>query len=106
MLAEAKNANIRVHVVGVDIEKEVREKPAVQMFMDAVERNGGHYFNADSERELIAASREIDTIEKGLLVSRVYVRDVPIYQWFALPALCCFIAALGLRSIPYFIDQT
>ena len=80
--------------VGVDLEADVKEKPGVQMLMAAVEDNGGKYFNADSERELIAASRTIDSIEKGLLVSRVYVRDVPVYQWFAIPALLALAAAL------------
>ena len=106
VLAESRKADIRVHVVGVDLEADVKEKPGVQMLMHAVEDNGGKYFNADSERDLVAASRTIDQIEKGLLSSRVYVRDVPVYQWFAIPALVALTLAVGLRSIPYFIDQT
>jgi len=106
VLKEAKNAGIRVHVIGVDLEMDVKEKPAVQMLMAAVEDAGGRYFSADSERDLIAASRTIDAMEKGLLVSRVYVRDVPVYQWFAIPALVALALALGLRAIPYFVDQT
>jgi Ca-activated chloride channel family protein len=106
VLKEAKEAGIRVHVVGVDLEVDVKEKPGVQMLIAAVEDAGGRYFHADSERDLIAASRTIDSMEKGLLVSRVYVRDVPVYQWFAIPALVTLVLALGLRSIPYFVDQT
>jgi Ca-activated chloride channel homolog len=106
VLAESREADIRVHVIGVDLEADVKEKPGVQMLMRAVEDNGGKYFNADSERELTAASRTIDTIEKGLLVSRVYVRDVPVYQWFAIPALVALVIAVSLRSVPYFVDQT
>jgi len=34
------------------------------------------------------------------------VRDVPVYEWFAVPALVALAAALALRSIPYFVDQT
>ena len=106
VLAESSEADIRVHVIGVDLESDVKERPGVQMLMRAVEDNGGKYFNADSERELTAASRTIDQIEKGLLVSRVYVRDVPVYQWFAVPALLALVMAVSLRSIPYFVDQT
>ena len=106
VLGESAKADIRVHVIGVDLEADVKEKPGVQLLMHAVEQNGGKYFNADSERDLIAASRTIDNIEKGLLVSRVYVRDVPVYQWFAIPAVIALAAAVSLRSIPYFIDQT
>jgi Ca-activated chloride channel homolog len=106
VLDEAKEAAIRVHVIGVDLESDVKEKPAVQMLMAAVSQNGGKYFSADSERDLARASQTIDQIEKGLLVSRVYVRDVPVYQWFAIPALVALVLALSLRSIPYFVDQT
>src|SRR3954465_11618065 len=106
VLGESKAAGIRVHVIGVDIESDVKEKPSVQMLMAAVEENGGKHFNRASEGELAGASRTIDSIEKGLLVSRVYVRDVPVYQWFAIPGLVALVAALSLRSIPYFIDQT
>jgi Ca-activated chloride channel family protein len=106
VLKEAKDAGIRVHVVGVDLAMDVKEKPGVQVLMAAVEDAGGRYFSADSERDLIAASRTIDAMEKGLLVSRVYVRDVPVYQWFAIPALVTLALALGLRSVPYFVDQT
>jgi Ca-activated chloride channel family protein len=106
VLAESKAAEIRVHVIGVDLERDVKEKPSVQMLIAAVADAGGKYFSADSERDLQAASRTIDSMEKGLLVSRVYVRDVPVYQWFAIPALVALAAALGLRAIPYFVDQT
>jgi Ca-activated chloride channel homolog len=105
-LAESKAADIRVHVIGVDLDQEVREKPAVMQLMNTVEQNGGKTYNAESERDLVAASRAIDTIEKSLLVSRVYVQDVPVYEWFAIPGLVCLVLAMGLRAIPYFVDQT
>ena len=41
VLKEAKDAGIRVHVIGVDLEMDVKEKPAVQMLMAAVEDAGG-----------------------------------------------------------------
>ena len=106
VLNEAMGADIRVHMVGVDLESQVKEKPAVQMLVRAIEDGGGRYFDAASERSLMAAEREIDSIEKGLLTSRVYVRDVPVYQWFAIPALVALAAATVLRSVPYFVDQT
>ena len=106
VLGESNAANIRVHMVGVDLEEEVRNKPQVQRLFQAVRRYGGRYFNAATARDLDAASRTIDSIEKGVLVSRSYVRDAPVYGWFALPALLCLAAAVGLRAIPYFIDQT
>jgi len=106
VLGESKQADIRVHMIGVDLEKEVKQKPAVQALMSTITQNGGRYFSADSERDLAAASHTIDQIEKGLLVSHVYVRDVPVYQWFAIPALVALCAAMALRTIPYFVDQT
>jgi Ca-activated chloride channel family protein len=106
VLAESKQADIRVHMIGVDLEREVKEKPAVQALMATIKQNGGRYFSADSERDLTSASQTVDQIEKGLLVSHVYVRDVPVSHWVAIPALVALCAAMGLRTIPYFVDQT
>jgi Ca-activated chloride channel family protein len=106
VLAESRDANIRVHVIGVDLDQEVKEKPAVRELVATVERNGGRYFDADAERDLLAASRTVDSLEKSILVSRVFVQDVPVYQWFVVPALVCLAAAIGLRAVPYFVDQT
>jgi Ca-activated chloride channel family protein len=106
VLAESKAADIRVHVVGVDLDKEVKDKPAVQDLVLTIQRNGGRYFDAGSERELVGASKAIDAIEKSTLVSRVYVHDVPVYEWFVVPALVLFGCAIALRAVPYFVDQT
>jgi Ca-activated chloride channel family protein len=106
VLNEAKSADIRVHMVGVDLETQVKEKPAVQSLVHAIELSGGRYFDAANERSLMAAEREIDSIEKGLLTSRVYVRDVPVFQWFAIPGLIALAAAVVLRAVPYFTDRT
>jgi Ca-activated chloride channel homolog len=105
-LAESDAAGIRVHLVGVDLEEEITKKPQVQALLRAVGRYGGRYFNAGTSRELDAASRAIDAIEKSVLVSRTYEHDAPVFQWFALPSLICFAVAFGLRAIPAFIDQT
>src|SRR5436309_5520442 len=106
VLGESNAANIRVHMVGVDLEEEVRNKPQVQRLFQAIRRYGGRYFNANTARDLEAASRAIDQIEKGFLVSRPFVRDAPVFQWFALPALILLVVALALRAIPFFIDYT
>src|SRR5262245_19268212 len=106
VLGESNAAHIRVHMVGVDLEEEVRNKPQVQRVFQSVRRYGGRYFNANTSRDLELASRTIDQIEKGTLVSKPFVRDAPVYQWFALPALVLLAAALGLRAIPFFVDYT
>ena len=106
VLGEANAANIRVHMVGVDLETEVRNKPQVQRLFQSVRRYGGRYFNAATARDLELASQTIDQIEKGVLVSRRFVRDAPIYQWFALPALICLTVGMVVRALPYFIDYT
>ncbi len=106
VLAQSDAAGIRVHLVGVDLEEEIRKKPPVQALLRAVTKYGGRYFNAGTARELDAASRAIDSIEKGILVSRTLEHDTPVFQWFALPSLICFAVAFALRAIPAFIDQT
>ena len=105
-LDAADAAGVRVHMVGVDLEEEVTRKPAVRALLRAVTQHGGRYFNAATSRELDAAARVIDAIEKGVLVSRAYEHDAPVFQWFALPSLVAFAAGFALRAIPAFIDQT
>jgi Ca-activated chloride channel family protein len=106
VLQESKEADIRVHFIGVALDQEVRGKSQVRDLLRTITRNGGRYFNATSARDLVAASAAIDAIEKGFLVNRVYVHDAPVYAWFALPALVCLVAAFALRAVPYFVDQT
>lgn len=106
VLAESTAGGIRVHMIGVDLDQDVKAKPAVVDLVTTVRRNGGRYFDAASERELLGASRAIDSIEKSTLVSRVHVHDVPVYEWFVVPALACFGLAMALRAVPYFVNQT
>jgi Ca-activated chloride channel family protein len=106
VIGESNAANIRVHMVGVDLEEEVRNKPQVQRLFQSVRRYGGRYFNASTAGDLERASRTIDQIEKGVLVSRPFVRDAPVYHWFALPGLVCLALGVALRAIPFFIDYT
>ena len=106
VLGESNAANIRVHMVGVDLEEEVRNKPQVQRLFQSVGRYGGRYFNASTARDLELASRTLDRVEKGVLVSRPFVRDAPVYEWFALPALLSLAIAMALRAAPFFIDHT
>src|SRR5262249_57448242 len=81
VLGESNAANVRVHMVGVDLEEEVRNKPQVQRVFQSVRRYGGRYFNANTPRDLELASQTLDQLEKGSLVSRPFVRDAPVYQW-------------------------
>lgn len=106
VLAESDAAQIRVHLVGVDLEEEVKKKPAVRQLIGAVKSHGGRYYNADTQRELRAASTALDSLEKGLLASKVYVRQAPAFHWFALPAVFLIVAAVGVRAIPYFANFT
>lgn len=104
VLAQSRDAGIRVHLVAIALEEQVRQKPQVKAFLQEIRRFGGRQFDANSAGDLEAASRAIDQIEKGTLVSRAYQRDVPVFQWFALPALMCLAAAFALRAVPQFID--
>ncbi len=106
VLGESNAANIRVHMIGVDLEEEVRNKPQVQRLFRSVSRFGGRYFSASTARDLDLASRTLDQIEKGALVSRPFVRDAPVYDWFAVPALVCLALAMALRAVPFLIDYT
>jgi Ca-activated chloride channel family protein len=106
VLAQSNAARIRVHVVGVDLEARVRQKPDVERLVAAVRSYGGRYFDANTVADLDAASKAIDGVEKGVLTSKVYMRDVPVFHWFVLPALICLALTLGLYTIPHFTDLT
>ncbi len=106
VLRESNAANIRVHIVGVDLETRVRQKPEVERLVAAVQSYGGRYFDANTAADLNAASRTIDGIEKGVLTTKVYTRDVPVFPWFVIPALVCLGLAFALSTIPYFTDLT
>jgi len=119
VLEEADTAGVRVHVVGVDVERTAaagwdtdaeapipRAQPEVDRLVAAVEGYGGLYFDASSEADLEAATETIDEIEKGVLVSAVYTSDVPVFHWFVIPALLCLALTLVLGVFPYFTDLT
>lgn len=105
-LTEADRAGIRFHVIGIDLEEEVRKKPAVLQLITTVRRFGGQYFNADTAMELRAAYARIDAMERGQLASTVAVHSDPVFDWFARPAALLLVAAMVLRALPYFRDLT
>jgi Ca-activated chloride channel family protein len=105
-LSEADGAGIRFHVIGIDLEEEVKKKPAVLQLITTVRRFGGQYFNADTAGELRAAYARIDAMERGQLTSTVAVHSDPVFDWFAHPAGLLLVAAMVLRALPYFRDLT
>jgi Ca-activated chloride channel family protein len=105
-LGEANAAGIRFHVIGIDLEEEVKKKPAVLQLITTVRRFGGQYFNADTQRELRAAYGRIDAMERGRLTSTVAVHSDPVFDWFARPAAVLLLIAMMLRAIPFFRDLT
>lgn len=105
-LQEADRAGIRSHVIGVDLEDEVKTRPAVLALIQAVRRLGGQYFNADTQGELREAYRRIDTIERGRLTRTEVARRDPAYAWFVERAVGLLCAAMLLRALPAFRDLT
>jgi Ca-activated chloride channel family protein len=105
-LGESDAAGIRVHVIGVDLEEEIKRKPPVLRLIQTVRRHGGQYFNAETVQELRSASVAIDSLEKGRLTHKVYVRNAPVFGWFGLPALVLLAVAMALGVVPYFADLT
>jgi Ca-activated chloride channel family protein len=105
-LVESAEMNIRVHVIGVDIDEEVKVKPMVVQLINAVRQQGGRYYDADTVSELQAANDELDTLEKVFLASKVSTRNAPVYHWFAIPGMVLLALALALRALPYFVDLT
>jgi von Willebrand factor type A domain len=105
-LEAADSAGTRVHVVAVDLQEVIRKRPTVQAFMNAVIRHGGRYFNVEGADQLRQASLAIDSLEKGLVLQTDYIRNRPVYDYFAIPAILLLAGALMFRAVPYFIDLT
>jgi Ca-activated chloride channel family protein len=102
----AFDAGYRVHLIGVDLDDEVKQKPAVQRLVRAVQARGGRYFTADSDRELGGVSRVIDRLETGVLVSVRTERNAPAYAPFAMAAILLTSLAVALGAVPFFVDLT
>jgi len=100
---DATRAGTRVHLVGVDLEQEKKRSPKVEELIEAVQDRGGHYYAAESSADLDDAARSLDELEQGEVRTRAYVRNEPVVQWFALPALAMLVLAVGLRAVPVFI---
>jgi Ca-activated chloride channel family protein len=100
---DATRAGTRVHLVGVDLEQEMKRSPRVEELITAVRSRGGRYYAAESSADLDAAARSLDELEQGEVNVRAYVRNEPLVEWFALPALAMLLIAVGLRAMPIFI---
>lgn len=105
-LGLAHEAGYRVHLVGVDLEDEVKAKPEVLRLVRRVRSHGGRYFTADTAGELGATARAIDTLEAGSLISTRTVRNQPVFAPVAAASLLLMCLALALRSMPFFVDLT
>ena len=105
-LDDARAAGVKVHLIGIDLEQDIKEKESVKALLAAVQERGGRYLEADDEQALFAASRELDGLEKGPLTTRLYQRDVPAFRGFALSALVLSLGAVALLAVPYFTDVT
>jgi hypothetical protein len=105
-LAEADKVGTRVHMVGIDLDEVVKTRPAILELTAAVRGYGGRYFDATSAAQLQAASVSIDSLEKGSLVQTRYVRNRPVFHYFAIPAIVLLAGVFALRVFPYFIEVT
>lgn len=105
-LDAASAAGVRTHMIGVDLPAEIKAREEVQRLVGAVRRHGGRYFDADTVGQLRAASRSIDSLEKGWLIQTRTMRNRPVYHYFVVPALLLLTLAMLLRAVPYFVDLT
>lgn len=105
-LHDSAQARFRVHLIGLDLEEQVQLKPAVQELIATVRRDGGQYFAANNAQQLRAVNIALASLEKGSLRGTSIVRNVPVFDWFAIPAIIFLLAGLSLRVVPYFADFT
>jgi Ca-activated chloride channel family protein len=102
-LEDATRAGTRVHVVGVDLEQEIKRSQEAEKFIEAIRNWGGRYYAAESSADLEAAARSLDELEQGEVKTNAYLRNEPVVQWMAPAALVMLLLAVGLRAVPIFI---
>ncbi len=105
-LADAAAAEIRTHVIGIDLEANLRETDTVRRLVSTVRSHGGQYYDAETAEQLQAASAAIDKLERGKLTNTIHIRNAPAFTWFVVPAVVLLVLALALRAIPYFAEFT
>ncbi len=99
-------SSVKVHLVGVDLEDRIKERENVKLLINKIVDQGGNYFDANTREDMFRASAGIDELEKGRVITRQFVQQVPVYQWFVIPALVLFSLALALRAFPYFSNSS
>jgi len=99
-------SNVKVHLVGVDLEDRIKERENVKLLINKIVDQGGNYFDANTRDDMFRASAGIDELEKGRVVTREYVQQVPVYQWFVIPGLILISLGLALRAFPYFSNYS
>jgi Ca-activated chloride channel family protein len=105
-LSHSYQNGIKVHLVGVDVEQRLLEKENVQLLIESVREYGGRFFAAETRDALAAASSEIDSMEKGRVVTREYLQQVPVYKWFAISAAVLILFAFLLRTQSFFSNYS
>ncbi len=105
-LADTNRSDIRVHIVGVDLDEQIKGRPAVQALISTVRRYGGRYYEADDALELRRAYTALDALEKSLVISQRHVVNEPVFHWFALAAVALLGVGLGLNALPFFNEMT
>ena len=109
----AANLGIRVYTIDAGGEPSAAMAPEVrdqrkqgrETLQAVAELTGGRSFSASSGSELLAAYREISTLEKSAVASFTYRRYFEFYPWFATAALVFLLTAHVLertrwRTVP------
>ncbi|MBI3821599.1 MAG: VWA domain-containing protein [Planctomycetes bacterium] len=79
--------------------EEIEEaKNAMEMLQTLAKMTQGSYFRAQDGRALLAAYENIDRIERERILSHRYRRYLEAFHWFALAALGCGLALIGLEA--------
>lgn len=103
---ESFKAGHQIYLVGVDLGEVIKRRPEVLRLIQTVQGKDGRYFSADNAGQLAEAAHAIDSLERGVLTSTRYVRNVPAFELFASVALVLLCATFLLGSLPYFVDVT
>jgi hypothetical protein len=103
VVEDARRAKIPIYFIKVGREVPGRVQIGDDIWRNAVERTGGHFYPGADEASIERALRDIDRASAGTIEMKQYSTERPRFSPFALAAAGCWALALLLRlTVPTF----
>lgn len=96
ILMEARRSRIPIYFIRTDWAKFLGGSGYDKLWKDAVEKTGGKYYAGSDEEAILAALKDIDSLNVGKINTASYTVHQPKFMLFAFAALAVWAIAIGL----------